>query len=258
MAKRRSPAASEPQSDPFDADIADLNLDDLNVDDLRVEDVPDEEIDLTEALADSSTTRPPLSPGQLVGGFFQVIIGGALIFALMAAIGFGVVFAGQQLGVVPTRSAGESGPTIAGAPTSAAPEVVVVPTATPLPAVTADPSCSQADAWWDSQQVQSNITYFTEQVMELARTSNNIAALTEQMRIHRDFVDNFPADLCLNEAKAALLKAFDSTIAVARAVNARDDAALALAQPAETQAYADLATILRDVGINFTPPAASG
>ena len=188
---------------------------------------------------DNAPTRAPLGPVQIIVGAIQVILLSAVFFALMVGLGFGVVYAGQQLGIMPTRSTGESGPTLAELPTEAAPEVVVVPTETPVPVVTADPGCPQADTWWNSQQVQSNYTYFTE-----------------QMRIHRDFVDNFPADACLSAAKSALLKAFDATIAVARSVNGSDQAALEQNQAAETQAYTDLADALREVGVNLAPPAA--
>ncbi len=257
MAKRRSLAEPESQNhDPFDADIEDLNLEDLNVDDLRVEEAPDDALEMPVPPEDNAPTRAPLGPVQIIVGAIQVILLSAVFFALMVGLGFGVVYAGQQLGIMPTRSTGESGPTLAELPTEAAPEVVVVPTETPVPVVTADPGCPQADTWWNSQQVQSNYTYFTEQVMDAARASNNIAALTEQMRIHRDFVDNFPADACLSAAKSALLKAFDATIAVARSVNGSDQAALEQNQAAETQAYTDLADALREVGVNLAPPAA--
>lgn len=261
MAKRQSPAEREPRNrDPFDADIEDLNLEDLNVDDLRIDDPPDDVLDMPLQPEDSAPTRGPLGLGQVIGGAIQVLLLGALCFALMVGLGFGAVFAGQQLGLVPTRSSGVSGPTTQAAPTvepTAAPEVAV-PEVAAVPTAAPNPGCQQAETWWNSQQVQNNYVYFTEQVMDAARSSNNIAALTEQMRIHRDFVDNFPADACVTDAKAALLKAFDATIAVARAVNGSDAAALTQNQAAETQAYADLGTALRAVGVSYEPPATSG
>lgn len=259
MAKRQSPVDPLPQNDPFDADIEDLNLDDLNVDDMHVDDVPHTDIDLDSVMAEQGAGAP-LSVGQIIGGAVQVIVSAVLIFVVMVALAGGVVLAGQRVGVIPARGGTASTTTTstesmtAGAAPSA-PTATPQPSATPRPEVAADPACPQAAAWWSSQQVQSNYVYFTQQVMDLARSSNNIAALTEQMRIHRDFVANTAvADPCIDNAKAALLKAFDATIAVARAVNAHDDVQVAQQQPAEDQAYQDLDTALQAVGVDITAP----
>jgi hypothetical protein len=266
MAKRQSPAdpPSPQNSDPFDADIEDLNLDDLNVDDMRVDEVPHTDIDVDVMLNERSPARAPLGAGQIIGGAVQVIFTAVLIFVVLVALAGGVVLAGQRFGVIPARGSGGTSATAIDQPTmpdSAAidqPTATPPPTATPRPEVAENPACPQAVAWWNSQQVQSNYAYFTRQVKDLARNSNNVAALTEQMRIHRDFVANFAADSCIDSAKAALLKAFDATIAVARAVNAHDDAQLAQQQPLEDQAYQELDTALQAVGVDITAPAASG
>jgi hypothetical protein len=129
-----------------------------------------------------------------------------------------------------------------------------VPTSAPTVAPTTDASCATANDWWNSQQVKDNYQYFAAAAINDARNSDRIPALLEQMRIKRNFVDSFqlngkPLDACLNDAKAALLKGFDATIEAARAIGAKDDAALKTQQDNATQAFNDMATALRKYGV---------
>ncbi|MBI1256942.1 MAG: hypothetical protein GC204_05685 [Chloroflexi bacterium] len=265
MAKRPSD-----DFDPFDDFGSDL--DDSDIDSLRItdsdndafDDLPDMDDDVD--VDDEGAPKPPKADvyrprptvGQIIVGAIQVIVFAAIFLVIFLAIGFGAVFGGQKVGLVPTRAPGGSGPLLALLPTAgaasasgdeatAAPNA---PTATPLPpTATPDASCASATDWWNSQQVQSNYQYFAAAAINDARNSDKVPALLEQMRIRRNFVANVPIDPCLNDAQSALLKGFDATIEAARAIGAKDSDALATQQASATQAFNDMATALRKYGV---------
>ncbi len=242
MAKR---AEIDPFDDPFDASI-----EDMDVGDLRLDDVDD---DAMEPLVESSAT-PPLSVGGAIVGFIQVILIALIVLAVFLALAFGAVVGAQRLNLLPTHAVGYSAPLVsaaptqppAGAPSNPQPNVPPgVPTATP------DLGCSNAASWWNSQPIQSNYQYFTQQVLNDVRGGGQSpSALLEQMNIHRSYVANLPADPCLSDAVSALLHGFDATIDVARAINAGDPAALAQKQAASDQAYGKLTAALWAVSVN--------
>src|SRR5690606_23935336 len=132
----------------------------------------------------------PLGVGQILGGLIQAIVFGVVALAIFLAIGLGIIFVGQRVGVVPARGAANAASTAA-LPTQAALVATTAPDAPPtavpvvLPSATPDGNCPTAPAWWNSQQVRDNYAYFTEQALDEARNSDRIAALLEQMRIRR-------------------------------------------------------------------------
>lgn len=252
MARRQS---SENFPDPFDGEFEDpdVQLDSSRLDDPLVEDIDYD--DLTEPVGlGGSVTREPLSAGQIIGGALQVIVQTVIVLVVFLAIGFGVVFAGQRIGVFPQRAASVAAPNLGIAvgivPTqapTAIPSTAIPPTATLAPGEMLD--CPGAVTWWSSQQVQDNYTYFTTTALNEARGSNRIPALMENMRIRRNFVANTPMDACAEEIRAALLRAFDATIEAARSVGAADEAALATQLDNVNAAYADLQEALALVGV---------
>lgn len=282
MARRQSD-----EFDPFDDELFGGDLESVDLDALRLEvdnlnfdededDGADLDADLDEAPRPqrrglgrrggsprssrprSASTRPPIRVGALILGFLQVIVYAVVASALFLAIGFGIVYAGQQLGYIPKRAAASTSTTaasvptaVAAAPTSAPDQPVVVPTSAP-PTATPDLGCPSADAWWNSQQVQDNYTYFTQKALTDALGSNRIPALIEQMTIRRDFVDNFRLasgdDPCLAPLRTDLLRAFDATISAARLINS--DATSSNEQQANAEkAIADLFDALRALGV---------
>ena len=191
----------------------------------------------------------------LILGIFQVILYAIIALAIFLAVGFGIVFAGQQLGYIPARAstgAAASAPTaVALAPTSAAQQPAAVPTQPP-PTATTDAGCPSAADWWNSQQVQDNYQYFSQKALNDALGSNRIPALVEQMSIRRDFVANFSLtgndDPCLDPLRADLLRGFDATINAVRVYNS-DSTGAATQQANANQAYADLFDALRALGV---------
>ncbi len=205
----------------------------------------------------SARTGTPIRIGSLIVGLFQVIVYAVVALALFLAIGFGIVYAGQQLGYIPKRastSAAAGAPTaVAAVPTSAAQQPVVVPTQPPPPTATSDPGCPSAADWWNDSQIQNAYVYFSQQALDDARGTNRMAALIEQMNIRRNFVASYqmngkPNDPCLDPLRADLLRGFDATISAARIVNT-DSTSAAEQQANADQAYADLFDALRALGV---------
>ena len=197
-----------------------------------------------------------------------MILYAAIALVLFLAIGFGVVYGGRQLGVLPAQATTGSGgatpqPSSASvaqiAPTE---QPVIVPTQVPpTPTATPDPGCPSAAAWWNNSQIQSFYMYFTQQALNDARGSSRISWLAEQMQIWRDIVDKFRMngsedDPCLDPLRADLVRAFDATISAARVINT-DDAAAAQQMAAADQAYADLFDALRTFGVTVNEPTPS-
>ena len=270
MAKRPTSEEPDPFGDPFDEPFDDPL--EANIDDLRFDEVEDIDLDDDQGL----TPRAPLSVGQVIGGFLQVIVFAIIALAIFLAIGFGVIFAGQQVGIVVTHPAsGSSSVSLAptAAPTNApAAQPSVQPTAaqangapTPpsaatavasVPTATTDTGCTSAAAWWNSQTIQSNYQYFTAQVLGDVRAGQQpLSALVEQMGIHRSFVQNYQPDNqppapCLSDALNALLSAFDATINEARVLGSSDLSTLSQQQASVEQAYAKLTAALWAVNVN--------
>jgi hypothetical protein len=238
----------DPLEQPLD-EIANIKLDEI-----------EDEVDPERAQWKSN--RATVSGGQIIIGFVQVILMAALALALFLAIAFVIMFGAQRLGLIPQRGA-ESATSAAALPTQAAsiatsaPEAAAVPTDIPAPLASATPdtTCPTAPAWWNSQQIQDNYVYFTQRALEEARTTDRISALLEQMRIRRNFVENFGAAPCLAEAQSALLRGFDSTIEAARALNAGNTLALKEQQATASSAYAALTVELWAFGANADPLA---
>ena len=274
MAKQPSDEL-DPFDDPFDSEIDDADIDSLRITNTDDDDDPfDNEVDESDLDVDgdkarrakqATGARPRPTIGQIIIGVLQVIVIGVIALAIFLGVSFGAVFGGQRLGLVPTRAPGGSGPLIALiptiAPTQSETEIQQVaaatqnaPTLTPIPpTATPDPTCSTANDWWNSQQVQSNYQYFTAQALNDVRAgAQPNSALLEQMRIHRNFVANFPVDPCLNDAQAALLRAFDATIEAGRAYGAKDAEGFATQQDNATKAYDDMAADLRKFGVTVT------
>lgn len=256
MAKRRSSG----ETDPFDLPLDD-NLD-VDVNDLRIEDTGDVSDELLTAVEPPATT-PPLTVGGAIGGTLQVILIAVIVVLVVVVIGFGLIFGGQRLGILPTRanatlsisSLSNLLPSQLAPQQTSAPEIVA--TSTPaLPTLTPDLTCASATTWWNSQQISDNYAYFSTQAVNDARDSARLAALLEQMRIRRDFVANFPADPCVSEARDALLRAFDATIETARIVSNGDQAAFNQKQAAQAQAFATLTAALWAVNVNLDTDSA--
>jgi hypothetical protein len=279
MAKRPSDEM-DPFDDPFDNEIDDSDIENLRIpdtddpfDDIDDTDIPIDDEETPKRPKESTGYRPRPTVGQMIVGAIQVIVFAAIFLAIFLALGFGAVFGGQKVGLVPTRAPGGTGPLIALLPTAgaaqpqnsgnqptAAPQGA--PTTVPTPVATTDTSCSKAADWWNDPQVQSAYQYFAGQALNDTRSSDKVPALLVQMKIRRDFVANYqpngkPLDACLNDAQAALLKGFDATIEAARAIGAKDATALATQQDNATKAYQDLAAALGKFGVsvNLTPVA---
>ncbi len=224
-----------------------------------------------------------LGVGQVIVGIIQVIVYAVVALALFLLIGFGVVFAGQQLGVIPagtlahtplsiavvSSNTGDSGapsaiavvPTNASAVEQAVEQPTVPPTQPPPPTATVDPGCPSATMWWNNQTVQENYVYFTTKALNDARGSSRLPALLEQMGIRRDYVANLRIDpagdsACLDPLRADLLRGFDATLNAVRVVNTDEASALAQQSNAD-QAYADLFDALRALGVTVSAPTES-
>ncbi len=277
MARRKSD-----EFDPFDDEMFGKDLESVDLDALRLEvdnlSFDDDEDDapvpeprssrMSSLRRRSGSERPPKPRSARTGtpirivplivGLFQVIIYAVIALALFLAIGFGIVYAGQQLGYIPQRAATSAAaagaPTaVAVAPTSAAEQPVVVPTQPPPPTATPDLGCPSAATWWNNSQIQNAYVYFTGQALNDARGSSRITALITQMTIRRDFVANYrmngdPNDPCLDPLRADLLRGFDATISAARIINT-DTTSAAEQQANAEQAYADLFDALRALGV---------
>ena len=255
MAKRPASGESDPFDLPFDDDIGDL---DVSIDDLRVEDTGDLDDSLL-ASVETPSVRPPLTVGSVIGGTVQVVLIVVLAVLIVLALGFGVIFGGQQLGLVPTRA--NATLSIVNllpsqlAPATTAPEAIA--TVTPaLPTLTPDLTCAGGATWWNSQQISDNYEYFTIQAVNDASDPARQAAVLEQMRIRRDFVANFPADSCVSEAHDALLRGIDATIELARIATSGDQAAINEKQAAQVQAFATLTAALWAVNVNIDADSA--
>ncbi len=285
MARRQSD-----EFDPFDDELFGRDLELVDLDALRLE-VDDRAFDDDEEIDEqldpeprpsrgrrfgrgggsrppkprSTSTRTPLRIGSLILGFFQVIVYAVVALALFLGIGFGIVYAGQQLGYIPKRAASaatSSTPTaVAIVPTEAAQQPVAAPTQPPPPTATPDLGCPDAAAWWNDAQIQNAYTYFTQQALEDALGSSRIPALITQMTIRRDFVANYqmggdPDSPCLDPLRADLLRGFDATISAARIINT--DSTSANEQQANAdKAYADLFDALRALGVTVAEAAAT-
>lgn len=258
MAKR----PSSDNVDPFDLnDDADLNNLDVDINDLRIEDSGDLDAELLEAV-EAPATRPPLTIMDVLSGTIKVVLIALLVIVIFLAVGFGAIFGGQQLGLVPTRpnatlsiaSLSNLLPSqiapLAGATQSAATSVPALPTLTP------DLACAGATTWWNSQQISDNYTYFSVQALTDASDPARTAAVLEQMRIRRDFVANFPADPCVSSARDAMLRAMDATIEAARAAGAGDQAALRQKRTAQEQTFAVLTAALWAVNVDLDSDSA--
>lgn len=258
MAKRPASGESDPFDLPFDDDIGDL---DVSIDDLRIEDTSDLDDSLLTSV-EAPSVRQPLTVGGVIGGTLQIILIALLGVLLVLVIGFGLIFGGQQLGIVPTRAnATLSISSLSNllpsqfAPATALPEVIA--TASPaLPTLTPDLTCQGGVTWWNSQQISDNYAYFTTQAVSEASDPARQAAVLEQMRIRREFVANFPADPCVSEARDALLRGIDATIGTARVATSGDQAALNDKQAAQVEAFATLTAALWAVNVNVDADSA--
>jgi len=272
MAKRPSD-----DIDPFD-DL-DNEIDDADIDSLRIPDTGDDPFDDLDdiddeaiALDEDAPKRPRQAsgyqarptPGQIIVGAIQVIVFALIFLVIFLALGFGAVFGGQKVGLVPTRAPGGSGMLINLLPTAgAAPsqnngsQPTTAPTSAPTaPTATPDASCAKAADWWNSQQIQSTYQYFAGQALNDARAGKfTSSAILEQMNIHRGIAANYPIDPCLKDAQAALLKGFDATVEAARAIGAKDATTAATQQDNATAAFNEMAADLGKFGIsvNLTP-----
>lgn len=268
MAKRLSSDLPDPFEnddlfdDPLDAPLSDL-------DSLKIDDIDEDLRDPESAKWQPDKARAPRSVGRIIGSIFQIILMAAGALVLFLGIAFLLVYGGQQLGILPARAVPGATqiaalPTQAAAqpPTSAPETTSGDTTAVPevLPTSTPSGDCPTAPAWWNSQQIQDNYTYFTQQALEEARTTTNISALAEQMRIRRSFVANYQAFDCVSIARDPLLRAFDATIDAARALNANDSAAFAQQQANVNTALTELTVALWALSANADPtaPAALG
>lgn len=268
MAKRLSSDLPDPFEnddlfdDPLDAPLTDL-------DSLKIDDIDEDLSDPESAKWQPEKARAPRSVGRIIGNIFQVIFMAAGALVLFLGIAFLLVYGGQQLGILPARAV-PGATQIAALPTQAAAQP---PTAAPenasgsttavpevLPTSTPSGDCPTAPAWWNSQPIQDNYSYFTQQALEDARTATNISALAEQMRIRRSFVANYQAFDCVSLARDPLLRAFDATIDAARALNTNDTAAFTQQQANINTALTDLTIALWALGANADPnaPAALG
>lgn len=259
MAKRLASDLPDPfDSDDLFDDPLDTPLTDL--DDLKIDDIEEDIADPEKAQWRPGAARAPFSVGQMIGGTFQVILLAVVALAAFLGIAFALVFAGQRLGIVPARPIPGATqvsvlPTQAAQQATAAPEAAATTAPAALPSSTPDTGCPTAPAWWNSQQIQDNYTYFTRQALEEARTTNNIAALLEQMRIRRSFVANYQAFDCVSVARDPLLRGFDATIESARALNGGDTAAFEQQQTTLNAALAELTVALWTLGANADPNA---
>ncbi|MCC6803285.1 MAG: hypothetical protein IT319_10395 [Anaerolineae bacterium] len=258
MAKRPASGESDPFDLPLDDDIGNLDVDINDLRDLRIEDSGDLDESLLSAV-ETPSVRQPLTIGGVIGGTLQIILIAVLGVLIVLALGFGVIFGGQQLGLVPTRA--NATLSIANllpsqlAPATTAPESIA--TTTPaLPTLTPDLTCAGGVTWWNSQQISDNYAYFTTQAVNDASDPARQAAVLEQMRIRREFVANFPADSCVTEARDALLRGIDATIEVARVATSGDQAALNEKQAAQVEAFAALTAALWGLNINIDADSA--
>jgi len=257
MSKRDPSDLPDPFDDLLFDDPLDQPLDEIA--NIKLDEIEDE---VDPERAQWKSNRAPVSVGQIIGGLIQVILTAALALVLFLAIAFVIIFGAQRLGVIPQRGAESAAPaaalpTQAAAAATTAPEVAAVPTDIPAPLASATPdtTCPTAPAWWNSQQIQDNYVYFTQRALEEARTTDRIGALLEQMRIRRNFVQNFGAAPCLSAAQAALLQGFDATIESARALNAGNTLAYKEQQNIASSAFAALTVELWAFGANADPLA---
>jgi hypothetical protein len=261
MARRPS---TENYPDPFDDEFQDL--DDSNVGKMRLEDSKIEDIDYDDLVEPTGlsgeVTREPVTVGQYIGGALQVIVQAVLILVVFLAIGFGVVFAGQRIGIVPQRAASVAAPNlginIGIVPTSEPtdiPPTAIPPTPTLAPGEIID--CPSAVTWWNSQQVQDNFTYFTQTALTEARSANFVSGLVTNLNVRRSFLANLPADPCMIESRDTLLRAFDATIAAIGAIGRNDTADIDAQLANANAAYDDLREELAKVGVTAEMPAIS-
>jgi hypothetical protein len=258
MARRQS---SENFPDPFDDEFQDLDSSKVEkspLDDSKFEDVNYDDLVEPVGLSGGEVTREPVGAGQIVGGALQVIVQAIILLVVFLAIGFGVVFAGQRIGIAPSRAPSVSilAPEVGAVATTAA-TGVPAPTATATLAPGEIIDCPTAATWWNSQQVQDNFTYFTQTALNEARSANFVSGVVNNMGIRRSFIANFPAEPCVVESRDALLHAFDATIAATNAIGRNDQADIATQMDNVNAAYDELELALARVGVTAQFPTIS-
>ncbi len=280
MAKRPATNTPDPfDDDPFDDEIDNGDIDESDIDSLRLsaEDLDDSGVEAvlaSEADPDRvpGQTREPLTAGGIIVGTIKVLVIAVIALVIFIALAFGAVFGGQKIGLVPTREA-TSALLTSLLPTPAPPATAtpIPPTAAPTQAAqpnaptaalaaggqSAASGCPSAATWWNSQPIQNNYQYFTQQALSDARSGTQpLAAVLNQMGIHSSFVANVPHDPCVNDALTALTNDFNAITDVARVVGSSDQSALPQKQAAADQAAAALTVALWSVGVSPTSGAA--
>lgn len=219
--------------------------------------------------------------GSLIVGLIQAVVIAVLALAIFGAIGFGVAFGGQQLGLLPTRpprveaptqvaaaptQAPPAAPTQGSAPTSTPAQVVAAPTQAPVqPTAAPVQGCPAAAPWWNSSQVQQTYLYFLNAAIPEARSSDRIPAQLDSMGIKSSFVanyhdKNFPDDACVAPVRTDLVNGFNEITNAVRSVQTGDNAGVTQHQAAAekdfAQAIADLWSL--DVNVDANAPPSVG
>ncbi len=262
--------------DPFDNDV-DL----FNVDNLRTPSTDDDDdVPAAKSARRSQSRRSRggggVRIGQLIGGLIQAVLIAVLALAIFGALGFGVAFGGQQLGLLPTRPPRveepqavaavptqppqQAAPTQGGsAPTSAPAQGVAAPTQAP-PTATPDQGCAAAAPWWNSSQVQQTYQYFLTTAISDARGSDRIPALLDSMNIKSSFVANFHSkdfqdDACVDPVRNDLVSGFNEIMNAVRSVQTSDEAGVTQHQANADKSFAQATADLWALNVNVDADA---
>ena len=174
---------------------------------------------------------PPLktgpSCGQMVGGCIEIVLIALIVVILCGLITGGAVYLGQQQGVLAAEPPGALPTAVPGSldavPTVAPLNVPTLPAASPertLPPAaetvsgTAEPTvaaCADGAAWWFSQQAAFDA--LTRALPDVAFGGGNADAARIRLTAQRDALQAAGAPLCLEAAYAALLTAYDESLA---------------------------------------------
>ncbi len=252
MAKKSNKNQPERNYDPRFDDPGDYGLDDP----FAVQAAVPESEELARPSKGKAQPRPMPSSGRggclsLIGGFFQVLINGALLFLLFGALGFVIVIGAQALGfiqpaapaVVPTlppfQIAAAPTPTAAVEDTTASGDGGTVPEAT---------VCDSA-AWWDAVSADFD-TVLVSFALAFYAPIQPIADVLAAAQASRDNAANQPFADCLLGTRQTLLDAMDAQLDALRTLEAGDrPTAFARSQEAAAQ-FASVLDGLWEQGID--------
>ncbi|MBE2182205.1 MAG: hypothetical protein IAE89_02155 [Anaerolineae bacterium] len=253
MAKKSKKNQPERNFDPRFDDPSDYGLDDPFAVQAAVPD-PEERAPYS-AKGKQPKPIPSRSSGgclSLIGGFFQVLINGLLLFLLFGALGFVIVYGARALGVIQPAA-----PAVV--PTLPPLQIAAAPTPTPVgedTTVSSDGGGAMTEIivcdsgiWWESVAGDFD-TVLTAFALAFYAPVQPVAEVVAAAQTSRDNAANQPFDDCLLGTRQTLIDALDAQMDALRTLEAGDrPTAFARSQEAAAQ-FASVLDGLWEQGID--------